>query len=173
MRRLNLLIFLSNKSGCLLICSLWHLEKENETPSSLVFVEKSNRRIRYRSIFLIFTTGANQRRHDGLARISGSTDVIRDRCIPSRRAGPPCPSTVPQVPGSKTSRAARAAYISQNQIASKVHSPGSSSASKEVGGDTPSTMQALVSAIPPLIFEGYLHRFFTAFIVSKNFDFFF
>ncbi|XP_011702902.1 PREDICTED: uncharacterized protein LOC105458962 [Wasmannia auropunctata] len=42
------------------------------------------------------------------------------------------------------SRGDRAAYISQNQIASKVHSPDSPSASKEVGGDTPSTMQALI-----------------------------
>jgi len=40
----------------------------------------------------------------------------------------------------------RAAYISQNQIASKVHSPDSPSASKKIGRDTPSTMQALVSA---------------------------
>lgn len=42
-------------------------------------------------------------------------------------------------------RGSRAAYISQNQIASKVHSPDSPSASKEVGRDTSNMMQALVS----------------------------
>ncbi|KAG5338453.1 CUO6 protein, partial [Acromyrmex heyeri] len=85
-----------------------------------------------------------QRQHDGFIEILESTDVIRDRRILSRQADPPCPSAVPQVPGSKTTRMARATYISQNQIVSKVHSPDSPSASKEVGRDTPSTMQALI-----------------------------
>ncbi|KAG5317379.1 CUO6 protein, partial [Pseudoatta argentina] len=84
------------------------------------------------------------RQHDGFIEILESTDVIRDRRILSRQADPPCPAAVPQVPGSKTTRMARATYISQNQIVSKVHSPDSPSASKEVGRDTPSTMQALI-----------------------------
>lgn len=108
-------------------------------------------------IFLVFTKKRIERNDDStvddevLAGTRGWSDAIRDRRILSWwQADPPCPSTFLRVPGSKTSRAARRAYISQNQIASKVHSPDSPSVSKEVGRGTSSTMQTLVSAICPV-----------------------
>jgi len=115
--------------------------------------EENERRIRYGD-FSRFYDALERNCHaevamvgeEALAGIPGLTGAIRDRRIPCwRRADLLCPSTIPQVPGSKTSRVARAAYISQNQIASKVHSPDSPSASKEVDRDTSSMMQALVS----------------------------
>lgn len=119
----------------------------------IIYIPRRKTSIWY-STFLVLTRKRNERNGDDtvddevFAGTRESTDVIRDRRIPSRwRADPPRPSTFPQVPGSKTSRAARGAYISQNQIASKVHSLDSPSGSKEVGRGTSSTMQALVSAI--------------------------
>lgn len=79
----------------------------------------------------------------------GSTRISRSS---GRQADPPCPSTIPQVPGSKMlSRAARAAYISQNQIASKVHSPEDSpSASNEV--ETPGHIEHDARTGKPILF---------------------
>ena len=60
-------------------------------------------------------------------------------------------------------------YISQNQIVSKVHSPDSPSASKEIGRDTPSTMQALVSTVDP---SSQFRSFFYEFFHFEEFQFF-
>jgi len=89
-------------------CSLfyWHLERETRHLRRS-FSQRARRYVDFSHLYDACER-YYQRQHDGFIEILESTDAIRDRHILSRQADPPCPSAVPQVPGSKTSRMARA-----------------------------------------------------------------